>query len=391
LISLPDRSPGGGTTLRHILVDVGNVQSGEGGNDTYFEPVLRSIKETLNSGPLDLYVMTHEHLDHVQGLWYGDNKLDPPVRLQVAYAWLTASAEGNAYYQRFPEARRRRLALTENYRQIQRLLTALGATGQAIPMAVKSLMANNDPKGTERCVAYLRGIAETTTYVYQGCELRGRHPFHEAQLKILAPQEDVSDYYGRFHPLTLGVTDPSEPGRTPVLKESKAPKGVDEESFRIFLEKRRGGYIDNLLAIDRAANNTSVVFSLTWRGWTLLFAGDAEIRSWQTMEREGMLAPVHFLKVSHHGSKNGTPEGEPLSHMLPREQPDGRDRVALISTFKGAYNNVPDDRITQMLKDRGLTVVEVDKQVRPGGYVEIEFPESGDRIRQTAVQAGKTG
>lgn len=387
LITVPDCSANGATILRHILVDVGNVQAGDGGNDAYFEPVLRSIQGTLAGKPLDLYVMTHEHLDHVQGLFYGATSMDPPITFPARNAWFTASAEGDKYYKHFPEAKRRQLALAEGYGQIESLLKALNAVGQEIPLAVKSLMANNDHRVTEKCVKYLREFAERTTYIYRRCQLNARHPFEEAQLKIWAPEEDVSDYYGRFRPLTLGVNDLVSAGTTPALVTPKIPKGVDGESFRILLEKRRGGYFDGLLAIDRAANNTSVVFSLEWRGWKLLFAGDAEIRSWRTMERERQLEPVHFLKVSHHGSANGTPGEDILEGILPRTSTDQRDRVAVVSTFPNTYHNVPDEDTTQMLKNRGLAVFEVDKEVRPGGYVEIEFPANGGHIRETAVEA----
>lgn len=385
LISVPDRSASGATILRHILVDVGNVQSGAGGSDAYFKAVLSSIQKTLDGNPLDLYIMTHEHLDHVQGLFYGAKILKPPVTLSASNAWLTASAEGNVYYERFPEAKRKQLALAEGYRQIVSFLKALNAAGRETPLPVKSLMANNDHRVTEKCVNHLREFAEQTTYIYRNCQLNGRHPFEEAQFKIWAPEEDVADYYGRFHPLTLGVTDTVSAGTTPTLVTPKCPEGVDEESFRILLEKRRSGYFGGLLAIDQAANNTSVVFSLEWRGWKLLFAGDAEIRSWKTMEGKGQLEPVHFLKVSHHGSVNGTPGDDILEHILPRTPIDQRDRVAVVSTFPNTYPNVPDEHTTQMLKDRLREVYEVNKEVQPGGYVEIEFPADGSRIRKTAV------
>lgn len=386
LITVPDRSASGATVLRHILVDVGNVQAGEGGKDAYFEPVLGSIQKTLAGKPLDLYIMTHEHLDHVQGLFYSAN-LEPPVILAARNAWLTASAEGDAYYKRFPEARRRQLALVEGYRQIVSFLKALNAAGQEIPLPVKSLMANNDHRVTEKCVDHLRELAgERTTYIYRNCQLNGRHPFEEAQLKIWAPEEDVSDYYGRFRPLTLGVSDPVGAGTTPALVTPEVPKGVDCKSFGILLEKRRS-YFDGLLAIDKAANNTSVVFSLEWRGWKLLFAGDAEIRSWKTMEGKRQLEPVHFLKVSHHGSVNGTPGEDILERILPRTPIDQRDRVAVVSTFLNTYPNVPDEHTTQMLKNRLRAVYEVNKEVQPGGYVEIEFPADGGHIRKTAVEA----
>lgn len=75
---------------------------------------------------------------------------------------------------------------------------------------------------------------------------------------------------------------------------------------------------------------------LEWRRWRLLFTGDAEHRSWKEMNKRGVLKPVHFLKVSHHGSWNGTPSGEILDKILPPTPPDRRKRHAAVSTCEGA-------------------------------------------------------
>ena len=105
--------------------------------------------------------------------------------------------------------------------------------------------------------------------------------------------------------------------------------------------RRETGAVDNLMAIDKARNNTSVVFTLQWRGWRLLFAGDAEVRSWKTMHKHGVIKPVDFLKVSHHGSHNGTPSGEILEALLPDDAANESERVALISTCDDTYSGVP--------------------------------------------------
>ncbi|HSJ52125.1 MAG TPA: hypothetical protein VLC52_00140, partial [Anaerolineae bacterium] len=68
LISVPDRTARGNPLTRHILVDVGNVRSGEGGQDAVFRPILENVREETGGKALDLYILTHEHLDHAQGL-----------------------------------------------------------------------------------------------------------------------------------------------------------------------------------------------------------------------------------------------------------------------------------------------------------------------------------
>jgi beta-lactamase superfamily II metal-dependent hydrolase len=345
LVSVPETA-GSRTAVRHILIDVGNVLRGEGGEDAVFAPVLEDVRSVLAGRPLDLYVMTHEHLDHVQGLLYASARLG--IALEVRYAWITASAAAD-YYDNHPDAKRHRLEAANAYHAASRYMRAASPAEAEL---LWPLMVNNNPQRTAECVAYLRGLADTTTYVYRGCDLRRTHPFREATLAIWAPEEDTSVYYGAFHPVAIGVRTPRQAEGEATLTVPRPPPGVDSGAFYQLVDARRRGYFDNLLAIDRAANNSSVVFSLDWRGYTLLFPGDAEHRSWREMDKRGMLRPVHFLKVAHHGSWNGTPKGDVLDKVMPPRAPDRRTRYAAVSTCEGTYNNVPDREMLGELAER---------------------------------------
>jgi len=389
LVTVPDRASTGEPKLRHILIDVGNVLSGKagGGKDHVFEPVLKDILKVLDGQPLDLYVMTHEHMDHVQGLFYAANKLG--LELPVRYAWLTASA-APTYYDEHPQAKEKRAALADAYQEIGEYTLALNAAGQDVPEAIETLMLNNnifsaadddpqapptDPSKTTDCIKYLRSLAtEKTSYVHRDtADLDETHPFQEARLEIWGPEEDTSAYYGRFRPITLSVSPAKRRNAKPKLHFLAPPPGVDTSAFYHLVEARRSGFVENLLAIDHAANNSSIIFALEWRGWRLLFPGDAEIRSWKTMNKHEQLKPIHFLKVSHHGSENGTPRGEMLDKILPLDAGDGRQRTALVSSHPGTYNAVPDEDTVARLKQRNLTVRSVHEEVGDGGFVDIEF------------------
>ena len=111
LISVPDKGSNNQVKTRYILVDVGNSLSRAGGIDDVFEPVVKDILAVLGGNPLDLYIMTHEHMDHIQGLPYAqayhfqnENLKD---KLKVQYAWFTASSETN-YYSSHPEAKEKK-------------------------------------------------------------------------------------------------------------------------------------------------------------------------------------------------------------------------------------------------------------------------------------------
>ena len=361
LVSVPDRDENDAPVRRHILIDVGNVLAGKGGKDSSFEYILDDVQAELDGRALDLYVMTHEHMDHCQGLPFGALKGFPEsdaqqapkrkIALNVDYAWLTASAEGKPYYDRHPDAKKHFDRSVRFYDTIER---QLAAAPQELGTALAARMLNNNPRKTADCVKYLRKLAsEKTSYVYRGCDLEGTHPFRDVRFEIWAPEEDTSAYYGRFRPMAFGATH--EEGTVDVATAPVTPTpppGVDVGAFYDLVEDRARGAVDNLFQIDKARNNSSVVFMMEWRGWRLLFTGDAEIRSWKTMNKHGALKPVHFVKVSHHGSHNGTPAPELVDKILPAVEPEGLERHAVVSTCEGTYSGVPDAPSLEKLAKR---------------------------------------
>lgn len=378
LVSVPDSTVDGKKKLRHILIDVGNILKGDAGQDFLFEPVLSNVLEVLDGMPLDLYVMTHEHLDHVQGLYYAASRLQPQIELAVQHAWLTASSTPD-YYEQFTDARKKRLEMEASYLAIEQYTMALQAAAEPIPSAINSLMINNNPRSTKQCIDYLRKLASNqVAYIYRGCDLAGTHPFREASFDIWAPEHNTAEYYGRFQPVAMGVETPKGNDVAPKLNRPEPPLNVDLNDFYQLVEALRQGYVENLLAIDAASNNTSIVFCLNWRGWKLLFSGDAEIKSWKIINKHKVVEPVHFFKVSHHGSNNGMPPSELLDKMFPQNLDKDKELKALVSTCPDIYNNVPNEDAMRMLSERGVEVRSVCKESEPGGYIDFEFPSANE-------------
>jgi hypothetical protein len=142
------------------------------------------------------------------------------------------------------------------------------------------------------------------------------------------------------------------------------PAGVDAGAFQDLVDARRNGFSDNLLAIDKAANNTSVVFLLKWRGHKLLFSGDAEVGSWRKMKDNNALSAVEFLKVSHHGSHNGTPAEDTLDLVMPKAA-GKKGRTAAISTWEKTYSGIPHTPTNDKLTARCTLCSTLDDKTKP--------------------------
>jgi hypothetical protein len=210
-------------------------------------------------------------------------------------------------------------------------------------------------------------------------------------VSLWAPEEDTSDYYGTFTNLANSLRiseddsfedidlDAADAAATDLASLPKPPAGVDAGAFYNLLDSRHANGASTLLQIDQASNNTSVVLCLEWQGWRLLFPGDAEKRSWQTMDREGVIKPVHFLKVSHHGSHTGMPSTTPidiLEKLLPAHAPDARPRRSVVSTYPLTYPGVPDDPTLTELKKR--TTLQATTDLAPGKlFIDVFFSPTG--------------
>ena len=371
LVSVPDRDDDG-PRMRHILIDVGNRPNQTGSDDAVFEPAWKNILEELKGEPLDLYVMTHEHMDHVQGLLVL-SKLghDVAAELRPRHVWLTASAAPD-YYDKHPEAKKQKKKMEKAYSLAAARLQAAGV--DTLPR-VQTLLALNNPGRTADCVAFLRGLAPAsrTHYVHRQSDLAGKHDFRVAKPRIWAPEEDTSIYYGRFKPLGLeGDEGSAAAERAAPESRPVPPRGVDAGAFYGLVDSRERGWVETLLRIDKAANDTSLVFSLEWKGWKLLFTGDAEERSWKEMNKRGVVEPVHFLKVSHHLSHNGTPQGAILDRLFPIPKPDKKKRYAGVSTCEDAYSGIPHEETRADLAARA-TIRSTHELKNGKGWVDFIF------------------
>jgi beta-lactamase superfamily II metal-dependent hydrolase len=386
LVTVPPDPTVPGDPPRHVLIDLGNAPFHEGSDKTVYLPIVEDVLRELGGGPLHAYLSTHEHMDHVQGLFHAARDLAPRdlrAELRAERVWLTASAAPD-YAERFPAAKKKQRFHLAFFDALEALEQRWGRP--AVPARWEALAANNHPRSTAACVDWVRGLAPAApAYLHRGAPVP--HALPGVTLRVLAPEEDTSRYYGAGGRSALWLDD-AEATRhlalagAPETVLPAAPAGVDATAFRGLWDVFRTGPLgDALLQIDRAANDTSVVLELAWRGWKLLFCGDAEERSWARMAAEGVLSPVHFLKVSHHGSHNGTPEAAVLDRVLPLPW-SGPDRIAVVSTCANTYPGIPHGPTDDALRARCARFLKTSDPSLPASptgarYLDLWFDPAG--------------
>lgn len=354
LVTVPSSPP------QHILIDVGNKTAGVGADRSLFEPIIKNIIKVLDGRPLDLYISTHEHMDHVMGMLHASEKLGIDIKktLRPKYVWMTGSAKEN-YYETHEEAAKQFALARAAYAQA----AAFYAKADSLPPFMQTLLDLNNLISTKNCVDYLRSLSKKTYYVHRETKMAGKHDLKGVKISIWAPEEDTSIYYGRFQPLALRGGDGTV---TSMAADLVPPPGVDAGAF-YNLVRMRNNVGETLFQIDKAANNTSIVFCLEWKGKKLLFSGDAEERSWKEMNRQGVLEPVDFLKISHHGSHNGTPDVDILDQILPL---GATKKKAAISTCTGSYHGMPDGDTLKEIKKRA-TIYSTEEDAEPGKWIDV--------------------
>lgn len=349
------------TSEKHILVDFGNAPAGVrggGGKNDVFAPVAVDIRKRTK-GVIDLLVMSHEHLDHMEG-FYSERKIFSGFHVREVWMSIMSAPD---YYKRFPKAQPEKKARLALLALAQRWDTR--GLFARLPESMRALVANNVlALANKDRIDYLRKLSKNNPkYLHRTAKLaKGKGLGKNVKLEILAPEADASVYYkSRDNRLWLdAATRLGQQAERAQRSTSKrlvhAPRHMAADEFADLRDRIAELDLADLLAIDKAANNTSLVFRLTVNGKVLLFPGDAEQESWAKMREHKLLQPVDFLKIAHHGSINGMPFEKP-EDVLDRLVKPGKKTIALVSTCRGVYGHtaeteIPHFRMMAALEER---------------------------------------
>ena len=129
------------------------------------------------------------------------------------------------------------------------------------------------------------------------------------------------------------------------------------QGIRSGMTFRQGSVLLTVLAPDdcnytrRVANDDSLVLQLEYQNRRILLAGDAELKSEESLVKNYSATKLDVLKVAHHGSKTSTSE-EFLNHFNPR--------IAVISVGRHNWFGHPHPKVLSELRSHHSTILRTD-------------------------------
>lgn len=353
--------------LYHILIDCGNFF---GDSSSELKAAMTDVETLLNDplvvpedqrGKLDLLVATHQHWDHIKGF---EAAIDTFKRVKIDRIWLTIGMKKD-----HPQTHQLQALQCQAEKTFARLRSDPGLRLSPSLNALLEMMSMSTQEATNMLRDYLpmhHGI--NVAYVYRGFEdsltdeekkkylIEFKDP--TIRIKILAPENDIDGSYVGHAFAALKDFEEGENCINSLIPDNKRLEYPANISMRQFRQLKTQMMYTSLLAASQSnevVNNTSVVLLLEWRNKRLLFPGDAEHHSWELMwqkEHTELSNPLNFLKVSHHGSHNGTPynlndQNDSINAILDTLLPaaNAPNAKAVVSTLAGrihaVHNPVP--------------------------------------------------
>jgi hypothetical protein len=342
---------------RHILVDCGVHRRGD----------LKKIDDAvqnvaaLTNGRLDIVVATHAHQDHISGFATCAAAFE---EMAVGEVWLPWTEDPKD-----PDALR--------FRTRQAAFAALaGQHLAAIGTETPALYAIENLTGNESALKLLKGGINGGRVRYFGAGETVDAPagINGLAVRVLGPPRDPK-FLARMNPpagnrfLRIGA-DGNEPINAIVPFEriwkadaSDWPDGLLPEEDAHVLREMAEDPEGLAFMLDQAMNNTSLVTLFSYKGYNLLFPGDAQYGSWQNWvdgpDAQEILESVDFYKVAHHGSHNATPKTA-LDKMT-----KGRF-AAMVSTQSLPWPSIPFDKLMKALLEKAAGIVRSDSIPVPG-------------------------
>ena len=330
--------------VHHAWVDFGNFHNDA---NAVFEKVYNDVLQRT-AGKLDLLVITHRHLDHMEGFFSLRKRFKTDFTIErLWHAHVTPTLDHVFEIAERTICNRLPASIPDSDTDIGRAFrNNFGAQGDKIRQQMADILNEI-------------GVPASRVFkIHRGVDLKPALPpgLKKLGIEVFGPEQDSNRYLQPLeHALQArGVFISAVNGRVKVTKEDPFD-GVRAVKFkksalagladvaRLRRQLQTGG-LSVLAAVDTTRNNTSIVMRLTHGSARLLLVGDAEEMSWEIMRKNGASLKADVIKVGHHGSINASPEWS-FKTVMPTKL---ASNAAVISTDDDRFtgeNEVPKDSV----------------------------------------------
>jgi hypothetical protein len=361
----------------HAWVDFGNMSNDP---NPVFEVVYGDVL-ARTGGRLDLALVTHRHLDHLEGFYACRQRFARDFQVdRLWHAHVTPALD--AVFE---------LADTA----LVALLPRSARNGQG---EIGRLYQNNQFLSTrDRMAAILESFPAASAHaVHRQLDLQADQALppgmRRMAIEVLAPERDSQRY---LESLEEGLASrqavqrsfdalPADATR-PVIGPPGPPTDPDGDfvflpelaDFARLRRKLRTGGLETLAAVDKTRNNTSLVTKWTYdQTITLLLTGDAELMSWAIMNDNGVDFTADLVKVGHHGSINASPTWS-FTRVFPQVRAANAVLLSTDGTRFTGENEVPEASVLDGWRARVTSpsrLKRTDRQGLPaGGSIAFRF------------------
>lgn len=330
--------------VHHAWVDFGNFHNDA---NAVFEKVYNDVLQRT-AGKLDLLVITHRHLDHMEGFFSLRKRFKTDFTIErLWHAHVTPTLDH--VFEIAERTIRNRLpaSIPDSDTDIGRAFrNNFGAQGDKIRQQMADILNEI-------------GVPASRVFkIHRGVDLKPALPpgLKKLGIEVFGPEQDSNRYLQPLeHALQArGVFISAVNGRVKVTKEDpfdgaravkfkKSALAGLADVARLRRQLQTGG-LSVLAAVDTTRNNTSIVMRVTHGSARVLLVGDAEEMSWEIMRKNGAPLNANMIKVGHHGSINASPDWS-FKTVMPTKL---ASNAAVISTDDDRFtgeNEVPKDSV----------------------------------------------
>ncbi len=367
---------------KKVLIDCGSIKRHVKTTAEIVDQVISDVTESDGVPRIDVVIATHRHKDHVDGfeetLWRD---------VEVKEVWMPWTEDPEDL-----QARRIRETQHSFALQLHAFSNKLGSSKDLLDFALNAL-SNEEametlhngfakqpkrlflPEKTSRSTTLKRAALPGVTVYVLG-------PSHDEEvIRDMEPPPESS-----FLRLESRVSRDASTNTAP--NPFSIDWQVEHSAWELSDDDRRairsiGEGIENVLAasLDSAVNGTSLVLMFKIGKAHLLFPGDAQWGTWNTIledpVKRNLLEKTKLYKVGHHGSHNATPV-QFVEHTV------GKDFLAMIPVCPhGLWKDIPRKPLIQAMEKRTKKIVRSD-QKRP----KAPFNRHGDWYVETTIPIG---